>query len=163
AGFVTFVALRSANAVTAEALFGFGNELMQWTKVHAYGGPRTLSVNGIQLHLLTISTPLSVSDTVEHLRDVCKQRGGIRVPEKLVRSKHANGIPIPPLVDGTFRRVGEHEGVLTCLDTGGPVDVETLAQRLGRVADTGDLSQLGELRYLLARREGDTTTALILW
>src|SRR5215471_18753331 len=102
-----FVALRSANAVAAEALLGFGNELMQWTKVHAHSGPRTLSVNGIELHLLTISTALSVRETVDHLREVCRQRGGIQVPEKLVRSKHSGGTSVPPLVDGTFARVGE--------------------------------------------------------
>jgi hypothetical protein len=159
AAVVLFAALRSANAAAAEALLGFGNELLQWTGVHAHSGPRTLSVNGIELHLLTISTPLSVSDTIEHLRGVCKQRGGIQVPEKLVRSKRS----VSPFADGTFSRVSEHEGVLACLDTGGPLDVETLTQRLGHAARTGDLSQLGELRYMLARREGEKTTALLLW
>lgn len=159
AALVLFGALRSAKAAASEALLGFGDELLHWTNMHAHSGQRTLSVNGVELHLLTMSTPASVSDTIERLRGVCRQRGGVRVPEKLVPSKRA----VPPLVDGTFVRVSEHEGVLACLDTGGPLDVQALTQRLRRVVDTGDLSQLGELRYMLARREGDTTTALVLW
>ena len=150
------LAFRSAKAAAAEGLLGFGGELMQWTQVHPHSGPRTLSVNGIQVHLMTISTPLSVSDTLEHLHALCRQRGGIQVPPELARATH-------PVIEGTVSRVFSREGVLACLDTGGPLDIEALTQRLGRVVETGDLSRLGDLCYVLARRDGDATSALILW
>src|SRR5205814_7720020 len=62
---VLLIALRSAKATAAETLLGFGNELMRWPQMHPHSGPRTLSVNGIEFHLVTISTPLSVNGATE--------------------------------------------------------------------------------------------------
>lgn len=160
---VLLIALRSARATAAEALLGFGSELMRWPQMHAHSGLRTLSVNGIEFHLVTVSTPLSVKDATEHFHAFCKEHGGVQVPTKLEGAARMAKPFLPSSVDGTFSRVGEHEGVLACLDTGGPLDVSALGERLGRFADTGDLSHLGQLRYVLSRRDGDTTTALVLW
>jgi hypothetical protein len=160
---VLLFGLRAAEAQGADALLGFGGELMRWTDTRMHSAPRRLSVNGLEFHLVTASTPLSVKDTLERLHGLCRIRGGIQMPETLLKGAPSRSEPHSGLVDGTISRVAQHEGVLACLDTGGPLDLAELTRRLGQVSKSGDLSLLGELRYVVARREGDLTTALILW
>lgn len=145
--------IRSAEARAGEALLGFGRELATWTDAHRQSGTRVLSVNGLQLDLMTVTTSLNVRQSLDHFHDLCRQRGGVReAAPGAARS-----------FDAVLRKEGDHEGVLACVDTGGPLGVSELTRRLEQFGNGGNLAQLGKLRYVLARRTGETTTLLVLW
>jgi hypothetical protein len=145
--------LRSAEARAGEALLGFGRELAAWTDAHRQSETRVLSVNGLQLELMTVTTSLDVKHALDHFHDLCRKRGGVREPApQRARS-----------FDGVLRKEAEHEGVLACIDTDGPLGVADLTGRLERFSKSGNLAELGKLRYVLARRSGETTTLLALW
>lgn len=145
--------IRSAEARAGEALLGFGRELAAWTDAHRQSGARVLSVNGLQLELMTLTTSLDVKQALDHFHDLCRQRGGVREPApRAARS-----------FDTVLRRDAEHEGLLACIDTDGPLGVSELTKRLEQFSKSGNLAELGKLRYVLARRTGETTTLLVLW
>lgn len=139
----------SAEARVGETLLGFGHELSGWADAHPQSTPRALSLNGLELELMTVTTHLDVKHALDHFHESCRRQGGIR--------EASAG------VDGALRTEGPHEGVLACIDTGGPLGVSELAERLERFSESGNLAELGKLRYVLARRSGDTTTLLVLW
>jgi hypothetical protein len=62
-----------------------------------------------------------------------------------------------------LRKEAEHEGILACVDTDGPLGVAELTDRLERFSQSGNLADFGKLRYVLARRTGAITTLLVLW
>ncbi|HKY34635.1 MAG TPA: hypothetical protein VJN18_01740 [Polyangiaceae bacterium] len=113
-----------------------------------------MTINGLELRLMTLTTQLSVAGALDHVQQTC--RGGLRAPA-LAGKLEAS------LLDGVFRQDTERQGVLACLDTGGALEVTELAARLSRVQESGNLNDLGKLHYVLARRSGTTTTLLVLW
>ena len=158
------LSLRSAEARAGESLRGFASELLSWKSAKFAGQPRNLWLNGAQLHLVSASSKLSVSETLNRLEDVCQHRGGLVGAEQVLSRTHKpTDHASASWLHGAFREESTNEGFVACLDTGGSLGPAELAQRIHGFADTGNLAELGELRYVLARREGDTTSALVLW
>jgi hypothetical protein len=145
---------RSAEARLGEALVDFGEQLERWSAGRALSTPRALTINGLELRLMTLQTKLSVDAALDHFQTTC--RGGVQAPQLIEKVETTQ-------LDASFRRANEAQGVLACVDTRGPLEVTELAARLSRLQQTGDLAGLGALRYVLARRSGDTTTLLVLW
>lgn len=151
--------LRSAHAQLGETLLTFGDQLVKWQGMKANSGPRRLYVNGLGLGLITLSSELDVAHALDRFQELCRKRGGLAVPsalaERLGKDTH--------VFDGSFRQESATQGVLACLDSGQPLALSDLTERLTRLRDTGDLAALGDLRYVLARRSGATTTLLVFW
>ncbi len=152
----TLLFLRAARAQISESLSGFGAELMTWQSVRTHTAPRTLSLNGLELGLVSASTDESVRQALDRFHALCRKRGGLSVPGAL-RDRFPAGL------DGALREETASEGFLACLDTGGPLALDELGERLGEFARSGDLKALGELRYVFARRRGEKTSLLVLW
>jgi hypothetical protein len=151
--------LRSAHAHLGESLLGFGDQLAKWQGVKALSGRRQLNVNGLALGLMTLSTDLDVTHVLDRFQDLCRKRGGLAVPASLAKKLGSGARAF----DGSFRQESAAQGVLACLDSDHPLTLSELGERLTRLRDTGDLAALGDLRYVLARRSGDTTTLLVFW
>ncbi len=146
--------VRSAKANLGESLVDFGEQLERWSAGRALSAPRAMTINGLELRLMTLQTKLGVDAALDHFQKTC--RGGLQAPELAGKIDSS-------LLDASFRQVSEKQGVLACMDTGGRLDVGELAARLLRLQQSGDLAELGALRYVLARRSRDTTTLLVLW
>lgn len=157
-----FVAVRSAKAHLAEQLARFGDELAALGDARLSSAPRLLSVNGIELHLTTASTTLPVHAALGRFRSICRERGGIEHPDsRLGATSPATADEDAP--DGALLWESTAGGIVACLDTGRPLGLGDLVERMNRFGTTGDLAAIGELRYVLARRSGKTTTLLVLW
>lgn len=151
--------LRSAHAHLGETLLGFGDQLAKWQGMKALSGRRQLNVNGLGLGMVTVSTELDVTHALDRFQDHCRKHGGLAVPASLAKRLGSEA----QVFDGSFRQESAAQGVLACLDSGHPLALSELSERLARLRDTGDLAALGDLRYVLARRSGDTTTLLVFW
>lgn len=150
------VSWRSAEARLGEVLLGFGDELMHWQGGRAQSMPRSLSINGLELKVVTLSTQLGVRETLDHFDGLCRRRSGVKLPASAA-------LVSATTVGGVFRQDTDRQGVLACLDTERPLELGELSARLARLGTEGDLKALGELRYFLARRSGDRTTLLAFW
>jgi hypothetical protein len=136
---------RSAEARLGERLLGFGHGLLLLESFRASSAPRRLSVNGLELGVLTLSTSLDVSSALDPFQSLCERNGAV------------------PGLDGVLRRESASEGVIACLDTGGELDLSELVRRLEAFRDSGDLAKIGALRYVMAKRDASRTTLLVLW
>lgn len=158
------LSLRSAEARAGESLRGFASEILSWKSAKFASAPRNLWLNGAQFHFVSAASPLTVSETLDRLEDVCQRHGGLVGVEQALSTRRAPiDRPSASWLRGAFREESTGEGFVACLDTGGAVAPGELARRIHAFAVTGNLGELGELRYVLARREGDTTSALVLW
>lgn len=156
--------LSRAEAHLGESLAGFGEELAKWTMAKPTSREGRFSINGVEMHRMTASTSLSIKDALDRLQRVCTERGGIETSALLLDAKkqHRNA-RMPGMFEGMYRHEGNHDGVLACIDTGGPLGVTELARRLQKFVATGNLADVGKLRYVLARRQGSVTSVLVIW
>ncbi|MEO7038057.1 MAG: hypothetical protein ABI548_29080 [Polyangiaceae bacterium] len=95
---------------------------------------------------------------------MCQRHGGLAGADQVLSTRRSSlDHAATSWLRGAFREESATGGFVACLDTGGALGPAELARRIHAFARTGELGDLGELRYVLARREGDSTTALVLW
>jgi len=152
--------LHEAKARIGETLIAFGDQLAAWSNGKLDSKLGHLTVNGLRIHRVTATTPLAINDALDRLEHICTEHGGLQSPEGFLNGRSPSE---QKLSRGTYRRVGNTEGVLACIDTERPLGPVELARRLEQFAKTGDLSAVGQLRYVLARNDGSVTSLLILW
>ncbi len=155
---------RAAERHVGERFAAFGESLLAIESFRVHSAPRKLGMNGMELGVVTLSSQLDVASTLDRLEGVC-QHGGIEAPAALLSRKleSAPARALRRLTHGILRQETEERGVVGCIDTGETLDVRTLEQRLAAVERTGDLGELGALRFVFVRRGEDATTALVLW
>ena len=156
--------LSTAKAKVGESLVYFGEQLSALTHAKAHSTESRLHINGLEVHRITASTPLDVKETLNRLQGFCSEHGGLVAPDKLLKSAAVKSIqPHNTALGGSYRHESEHAGVLACIDTQRPLGVSELTARLQEFVTTGNLSAIGSLRYVLARREKSVTSLLVLW
>jgi len=154
----------SAKAKVGESLVHFGEQLSALTRAEAHSTESRLHINGLEVHRFTASTSLDVKETLNRLQTFCSEHGGLETPNALPKSAPVNSIqPHAAALGGTYRFESERAGVLACIDTQRPLGVSELTTRLQQFVKTGNLSAIGSLRYVLARREKSVTSLLVLW
>jgi hypothetical protein len=152
------LSLRQAEARLGEMMLGFGEELSAWQGLKPGSAPRRLFMNGAELGLLTLTTQLSVHDALELFDQECARRGGLQLPQALSSLQQ---LKLP--LRGVLRRETTSVGTLACFDSGGPLELTDLNDRVRRFREAGNLQEVGQLRYVSARREGDKTHLLVFW
>ena len=152
-----------------ELLAATGDQLMHYAGATQQDGERTVHLNGSTLRLRTGTTTTHIKELLDVFHARCRQRNG-RFAQQLQELQGTRAAHVPasarswPFADGVLRLEAASEGFVACLDAGGGrVTVSELVRRFGALAATGDLSQLGHLRYVRARRGGDSTTFVALW
>ncbi len=150
---MTFLAVKQAEAEVEEIMVGIGAEMMRYPG-STQGEARAMHFNGQTVHLMTGTTDHDVETVLDHFEAECMEQDD--VAERL-RELQAGGqldatIDVEE-VDGVLRRTFGSRGVVACLD---PVDgesngdPESLGERVQQFLRTGDLSEIGALRYLYA-------------
>lgn len=135
--------LRSARADVSEALWAASSQIMAFP-----GAPnesvRRLQLNGAWLSFQTRTVHASVTDVLDHYEAACESA----------------------LATQTGR--SDDAGYVACLDVGdAPEGLSPLVDRFVRFSETGDLRELGALRYVLARniagRSANQVFLLTMW
>lgn len=135
--------LRSARAEVAEALWDASSKIMAFPGA-PHEGVRHLQLNGARLSFRTHTVEASVADVLDHYEAAC-----------------ATAL-------ATQTGLGGAGGYVACLDVGGVSQgLGALVNRFVRFSETGDLHELGALRYVLARnlagRSAERVFVLTMW
>ena len=135
--------LRSVRADVGEVLWGVGAEVMRYPDT-PHEPLRQLQLNGVRVSFRTRTVDAPVADVLAHYEALC----GTTIAMQTARD--------------------DSDGYVACLDMGDtPQDLSMLANRLLRFSETGDLQEVGDLRYVRARRvmssSGDKTFLLTMW
>lgn len=162
-GLVTCVTLRRAQAKLIESLSGFGDQIAKLQDLSADSAPRQLMINGLELRVMTLSTRLDVKAALDRFQSVCHAVGQIDLPATVRQTLQAGAAPFASESLGVMRLDAESEGFLACIDLGEGLNAEGFLERLQAFGESKDLRSLGEFRYGLAKRHGDTTTLVLFW
>jgi hypothetical protein len=160
--------LKKAEAALLESMRGFGDTAAALLGMVPRSASRKLILNGFEIGVSTVATPLSVTDALNRFQSVCRTVEQVDMPamvrrelEETVRSEHDSDAAA--LLHGVIREDTDREGFLACLDLGPHLDGEALLVHLVDFGRTQNLGSLGRLRYALARRQAGVTTLLLLW
>ena len=137
------VLLRSARADANEALWAVGSQIAGFPGA-AHEEVRQLQLNGVRVSFRTQTVDASLAEVLAQYEATC----GTAIATQSARNDSA--------------------GYVACVDMGdAPQDLGALAKRFLRFAETGDLREIGEPRYILARRVAsgakDKTFLLTMW
>jgi hypothetical protein len=139
-----------------------GHELEKLRDIIA--GTTTLTLNGQRVTLSAVSTEQNVTTVLDKFMASCSQASG-GIKEELVQMIE-KGARFPKEVSpdtfGVLRSQDEDkEGTAACFaryDQGG---VKGMLERVTKLAETGNLGAMGDLRYVFARhREGSHTQVI---
>ena len=165
-GLFLFVGHR-AKADIHEVMLGFGAQMMRYDGADRQGAPRQVFMNGERMLLATASTTNSLDTVLDYYERRCMKRDG-GLEQELLRVSGANRPGAPPiderLIDTTIRHETGARGYVMCLDMGeGAISISELTQRLTAFADTGDLGEVGHLRYVYVTDEVTTRHVVTFW
>lgn len=162
--------LRQARAALDEAMLGFGSSLM------AYPGSgreavRHLQVNGARVHFRTETVDARFDEVLDYYEALCDGRDAFLAEQlSVLLAEH----PGAPDEGATLRSIAttaardEGRGYVACLDMGDrAVSLDAMVSRFARFSRTGDLHEIGQVRYAYAQPiEGSAdrhTFLLTMW
>lgn len=160
------VVARQVRAETNEIMMGVGAQMMQYAEADSQDAPRTLFLNGQQLAFGSGHTnEHDVDDVLDFFEARCEGRDG-RLVDQVRELAHAREITPPDtsMLDGTLRESTPRGGYVACFDVGEERDgVEALLGRLTAFTNSGNLAELGGLRYVYARPTEDGGTHFLVF
>jgi hypothetical protein len=158
--------LRAGQARAEDVLLQLGEQLMRLPDAHYGHGVQQLWVNGLQLQLQSGSSPRDPELVVAQFRRQCSSRAAWQLGEserQAVAPLRAGGW-FGSALDGVLVEAGRAGTAVVCVDPmGQPRDVLSVAAAARRFVESGDLLELGQLRYAWVRRAEHGSAFLTLW
>jgi hypothetical protein len=156
----------TARAKARDALRSAGELMLRYAGAEQLDDPRELVVNGLALHVLSGVSAEPLGDVLDLFEARCKQVGGgfDREIADLLRARKAASLPAQIMRGASLREDDEHRGYLACLDLGTDrLATSELIARLQAFAQSGDVANVGDLRFVWARRDREQTSYMALW
>lgn len=157
-----------AEAQMSAELVELGEHMMVYADARRQDAPRDLVLNGQIIRFSSGTTPHSADEVLDYYEARCAEVDGqLQQQMQDLADAHpeaAGEMPDRP----SMRRDDGERGYVTCLDMGpDEVSVTELVDRLGRYGETGDVYELGEIRYVFAEEaeiDGQTQTHFVaMW
>jgi hypothetical protein len=147
-----------------------GQRLLQSLGPVVIGEPQRVQLNGQSLFVASSVTALSARDVMARFEGYCREHsGGLaravgRMPAtyagKLVPAELRDPAGWLTLKDGS----DENTQQITCFARSDQGTLDAFIDRVGAFWNTGDLSQIGDFRYAIARRMASGKThVLVMW
>jgi hypothetical protein len=166
-----FFALRTARAEGEKRTRELGHKLLTQLGPLVLDEPSTVRINGQRVFISSSLTSLESDEVLNRFEKYCADNsGGLREAFRTL-PKHLKGAQVPPELGDpakwlTLRQGTEQRdlGEVACFARSDATTPAGFADRLTRLLETGDLSELGDMRYVVARRAtANTTHVLAIW
>lgn len=162
----SWLAYARTSAQLGGDLLAAGDGLLRFADPAREEGPRVFRVNGETIHATTGSSERGVAEMLDWYEGMCLERdAGLTEQVRAIAEANPNDhrservLRFSPVIR---REVGAEAGVVACLDLGedrrSPPEILQAAQRF---RETRDLHELGDVRYLYARRTASGRTQFI--
>ncbi|MCB9666542.1 MAG: hypothetical protein H6715_00245 [Myxococcales bacterium] len=166
-GAIFWFASRSVKADVEQMLLSVGGEMMHYGRATHQDAPRTISLNGQTLKLSVGTTKDSLQEVLDHYERRCNLKDG-GLSNELAEAYKQNGHQLSKgqkkLLGTIVRQDGGGKGFVVCLDAGTQKrHWKDWIAHLSRFVQSGNISEVGEIRYLYAERHKHTTTLVTLW
>jgi hypothetical protein len=172
-GFLALVVARVTIAAAADAGMNFSDELMRVGEHHV-GGEVLDSVYDIELNGQTFyssnsASPKSMEAVLDYFQAQCRHHSmGLRdsfehldttmqtLPDAPTASADSEGVLV-------VRKDAGDRGYIFCVAPDHTLTRGEIVERIARFGRTGDLSSVGELRYIATRKAEDVTQVVTAW
>ncbi|MDQ3035498.1 MAG: hypothetical protein M3Y87_24040, partial [Myxococcota bacterium] len=156
------LAAREARADLDETMVTLGAEMMRLADARQQSAPTALTINGSQMLVSSGMDDRDVAGVLDQFEARCRQRDG-HFDAQLERAGEVE-VARGGWLDGTLREGDEERGYVACLDLGAEeMSPGELLARVQRFVDTGDLSEVGHLRYAFAERAEHGSHFVAYW
>jgi hypothetical protein len=159
-----------AHAYGEQVLGQMGEHMLRYARALHQTGPEELTVNGSHFFLSTGSARVPVHELLDDFHAKCNRYNGQLHDQWAEVAAERGSDPARhkynALLDGVFRAEDARRGMLACLETGpARLSPELLLARARRALDSGDIAQLGGLRYVfvLPGSSPDVSVFVALW
>lgn len=167
ASIVGYVIVRRARADVQEVMLGVGAQMMHFNHADHHDAPRALFLNGQQIMLATASTHKTVDEVLDYYEARCKSRDGDFNADidRAARTEHQEiSAGSEGLFDTTLRDDKGDRGFVACLDTGRDhLTIQQVLDRIRNFTRSGDVSDVGNLRYAYIDASGQSTHIVTFW
>lgn len=158
--------LRAGQARAADVLVQLGEQLMRLPDAHYGHGVQGLWLNGLELRVQSGSSPRPPELVVAQLRRECSSRAALQLEERESEAVEVlrEGGWFRSALDGVLVEEGRGGIAVVCVDAmGKPRDVLSMADAVRRFVSSGELLELGRLRYAWVRPSERGSTFLTIW
>ncbi len=155
---------RAARASVMERLMGIGQRMAPYLDDGRFTeAPRDVRINGVKLHVAAGHTDHPPSFVRKWYADRYAAKGdGLDSLTQDLKKRGALPPEAPSLNQLAFGT--DDTGGVAALDYGEKLSLETLRQRISRIADVNDLGSIGRLRYVWYEKNGKGGTRfLTVW
>jgi len=144
-----------------------GAQMLRYPDARRQDRPRLVQLNGLPLHFTSGSTLEPVARVLDYVHAKCREQNenlAEQLDKLIKKGRKAFDRKGFPLIDGVLRYENEKKGFVACLARNGESAApDDIVKRIRRFIETGDLSQIGELRYVMAERHRETTSFIAFW
>jgi hypothetical protein len=154
---------KSAIAGVGERIDDIGQQMLAWYGGRVSGGPRQLSINGLELRLESAVSDETIEEVFNHFAKECRKRAGVIADAKPQTT--ADGFSFAEFNDlksGIMRRANDEKGTIVCIDTVRPLEAREFLERVNHYSKTQNFADIGHIRALSARRVSNRTHMLMM-
>jgi len=158
--------LRATQARAGDVLVQLGNQLMKLPDAYYGNGVRELWINGLSLKVQSGSSKRSPLEVVEEFRKACVTHAAVQLDERDRKSAGALNQEgwFKSALDGVLVEHGEAGTSVACIDAMGKAwDPLSIADAAQRFVKSGDLLEMGRLRYAWVVKAKQGSVFLTFW
>lgn len=171
---VGLLALGRARANLGEVLVDAGSEMMRFEGATRQDVGRSMLINGARLRMSSGASEATLDEVLDFYEQACRSRAGdldvllrrtasaatTAPASSSVLGRIANSLGLGPIL----RTAHGAKGVVACLDVGSEsMTLSDWMSRLSRFQETGNVSDVGLLRYVYVESTGSGTHLVAFW
>jgi hypothetical protein len=157
-----------AHAYGEAVLERFGQHMLRYADANHQYEPSELRLNGAKFFISTGNIRnKTVKNVMDHFHVKCQGRNG-RFQERWSELAEQRDVRLPRfgmgLLDGVFREGNDEAGIIACIETGQErLAPEQMMSRVKEAIHTGDMSRVGDMRYVYIRKDVRRTAFVAMW
>lgn len=157
-------AYHGARAQVSESLWDLGSQMMRYAESRNQDAPRDLVLNGQVIRLSSGTADRSTREVLDFFEARCAEVDG-NLGEELaaLRRDHPEAFPASASATPVLREDDGRQGYVACMELDPEMTTAELTRRLARFGETGDVADIGEMRFVFVEGSGERTHFVAMW
>jgi hypothetical protein len=146
-------AYHRARAQVGESLMGLGAQMMAYADARSQDAPRDLVLNGEVIRFSSGTADRTADQVLDFFEARCASSdGGLYEQVRAVHEAQPDVVSAPPERGMALREDDGARGYVACIDFGSSIGFGELTARIDRYGESGDVSDIGEMRYVFVEQ-----------
>lgn len=153
-----------ARAQVSENLWDLGSQMMRYADARRQDTPRDLVLNGQVIRLSSGMADRSPREVLDFFEARCAEVDG-DLGEELaaLRRDHPEAFRAGAGTGPVLREDDGRQGYVACMELDPSMTTAELVERLARFGESGDVADIGEMRFVFVEGSGERTHFVAMW